>query len=186
MIKTGLGEIPGGLKLLIFDLDGTIVHMDVDWARLKRELSDFVFEKTSERFDFKSINNDTNKVIEKYDLRRQLFKIIEGYEVLGAEKSEPIEETKEFIIKNFGRVKMAVFTSNTRKAANIALQRSGVFEKIDFLVAKEDVQRQKPDPEGLFTILEKFNVKGKEAIFIGDKEYDMQCGESAGIKTILV
>lgn len=44
----------------------------------------------------------------------------------------------------------------------------------------------KPDPEGIFQILERFNVTKDRAVMIGDRvDTDILCGKNAGIKTAL-
>lgn len=48
---------------------------------------------------------------------------------------------------------------------------------------QEDVAR-KPDPEAVYTILERFGVKKEEALYIGDSEVDIKTGHNAGLTTI--
>lgn len=44
----------------------------------------------------------------------------------------------------------------------------------------------KPDPEGIFQILKKFNIEKDKAVMIGDRvDTDILCGKNAGIKTAL-
>ena len=48
---------------------------------------------------------------------------------------------------------------------------------------KEGIPR-KPDPTGALMIAEKFKVKPKECVYIGDSDVDMKTGTSAGMTTV--
>jgi len=44
---------------------------------------------------------------------------------------------------------------------------------------------RKPEPDGARYLIEKYDLKLDETIFIGDRELDILCGKNAGIKTCL-
>jgi len=74
----------------------------------------------------------------------------------------------------------------------IATNRINTMEKVlhDFdledyfevVVTAAKVKKPKPDPEQLFLIMEKLDLKPDEIFFIGDSEYDRQAAASAGVK----
>jgi len=51
---------------------------------------------------------------------------------------------------------------------------------------KEDCICRKPSPKLVFDAAEKYNIDLSASYFIGDSLVDIECGENAGIKTILV
>ncbi|MFW9947809.1 MAG: HAD family hydrolase, partial [Candidatus Odinarchaeota archaeon] len=61
-----------------------------------------------------------------------------------------------------------------------------IYEKIDFIVGREDIRKWKPEPEGLLKIKEYFGVKKDEMVFIGDLDKDLLTGQNAGIESLLV
>lgn len=57
-------------------------------------------------------------------------------------------------------------------------------EWIDWAQGQQEHIARKPDPEAVYTILERFGVKKEEAIYIGDSEVDIKTGHNAGLTTI--
>ena len=45
---------------------------------------------------------------------------------------------------------------------------------------------RKPSPYNVLKAIDKYNISCSDSYFIGDRESDMQCGKSAGLKTILI
>jgi phosphoglycolate phosphatase-like HAD superfamily hydrolase len=52
------------------------------------------------------------------------------------------------------------------------------------VVTALDVKNPKPHPESVEKILQAFNLKREEAVFVGDSELDQQAAESAGVKFV--
>ncbi len=181
-------------KVIVFDLDGTVVDLKVDWAELKRILTE-KYERTYEppKCEFESISHCLDSVVEKNDevILSDFLKTIEGYEGKTASLTVPIEQTV-FFIKNkelFGvkrGAKLAILSLNSKSTIEDALKRATIFEKFDYIVGREDVRKWKPNPEGLFKIQEKFGVKKEEMIFIGDVDRDLETGRNAGVESHLV
>ncbi|MBU1342034.1 MAG: HAD family hydrolase, partial [Proteobacteria bacterium] len=55
----------------------------------------------------------------------------------------------------------------------------GLEDYFEVIVTAATVKNPKPDPEQLLLIMEKFNLKPYEVLFIGDSEYDRQAAVSA-------
>lgn len=49
----------------------------------------------------------------------------------------------------------------------------------------ENIKR-KPEPDGIYCLLEKMNVTKEECLYVGDSEVDVKTGKNAGLKTICV
>lgn len=49
------------------------------------------------------------------------------------------------------------------------------------LIGGEDVQRHKPDPEGLVQALARLDLPARAAIYVGDHAVDAQAAERAGV-----
>ena len=52
------------------------------------------------------------------------------------------------------------------------------------IVAWEDTEKHKPDPEPLQKVMEKLGVMREEAVYIGDVENDLKAARAAGTKFI--
>ncbi len=180
-------------RLIIFDLDGTLIKLAVDWPLLKRTLSRMVNEIYGEEHSFTSISRCLTHIRERQDetLLKKFFKVIEEHEVRNIENSTPIKESlyfinhlEEFCVKD--DVKLAIMSLNTRKTIKKALEILGLENKFDMIVGREDVRHWKPEPDGLLKILKELKVDKSEAIFFGDMQKDMICGEKAGIESHLI
>jgi HAD superfamily hydrolase (TIGR01549 family) len=182
-----------GKKLIVFDLDGTIVNLAVDWMSLKDYLTEKYEEIYQESCDFKSVSRCLEKMVEKKDENniQNFFDIIRHYELKNIKDVELIDETIFFINnKNlFGvenAIKFAILSLNTRDTIFRALEIAGITEKIDFIVGREDVRKWKPDPEGFLKIENHFKIKKEEIIYFGDMEKDLLTGKNAGIDPYLI
>lgn len=144
------------IELVVFDLDGTLINLKVDWAELKQNM--------------KSEND---------------YETIEKYELENIADAEPIELTVKLAkkLKNEGK-KLAIFSSNMRKTVEKALKILDL--EVDFIVAREDVKNLKPAPEGLEKIAAKFKIAKDKIVYIGDRGIDKIAAEKASISFILI
>ena len=80
--------------------------------------------------------------------------------------------------------RLAVF-SNRPDPATVRVIR-GAFggELFDMVLGKREELPKKPDPAGVFMILEQLGVKPEETLYIGDTDTDMITGKNAGLFTL--
>ena len=57
-------------------------------------------------------------------------------------------------------------------------------ELIDWAQGQQEDVARKPDPEAVYTILDRYNIKKEECLYIGDSEVDIKTGHNAGLTTI--
>ena len=77
----------------------------------------------------------------------------------------------------------AINTNRTTSMKHI-MERFGLWPFFDMVVTALDVKNPKPDPESIEKILQHFNVKKEETVFVGDSEVDQQTAKSSGIRFI--
>jgi len=75
---------------------------------------------------------------------------------------------------------------NMHKTIEKFLIKNKLLKYIHLIVAKDNASQYKPNPEGLYRILNKLHLNKKEVVFIGDKEIDLETGRAAGIKTVII
>ena len=78
-----------------------------------------------------------------------------------------------------------VMTGKGKRSAAITLTALGWEEMFDAVVTGEDVERQKPDPQGLLIVCQHLAVRPGECVFVGDSPADIGAGKNAGIRTIV-
>jgi len=78
----------------------------------------------------------------------------------------------------------AVVTSKRREMALRTVEALGLSSHVPVLVAGDDVERGKPDPEPVRRALEALGVAAdRSVLFVGDSPYDVRAGRSAGVRT---
>jgi len=182
-----------GKKVIIFDLDGTIVKLFAPWHALKEVLSQRYSKRHEENCEFKSISACLSEIVKNGNELELIenFEIIRKYELENIKKTELIEDVVYFI-KNKEKFKiesgvvLTVFSLNTRRTIMESLDIAGISDKIAFIIGREDVRKWKPDPEGLFKIKENFNVDTEQMIFFGDMNKDMEAAKAAGVDFLFI
>lgn len=79
-------------------------------------------------------------------------------------------------------VKIGIVTSNVSKYCEKIIQRYNWV--VNEMVCYHDVKKVKPDPEGIFLILEKLGISSENAVGIGDEHKDIIAYKSAGVYSI--
>lgn len=80
-------------------------------------------------------------------------------------------------------IKTAIITGKGKRAFKISsegLDMQGFFE---LAVTGDDVEKPKPDPEGIHKALEFLGIDRADAVFIGDSNADILAGKAAGLRT---
>jgi pyrophosphatase PpaX len=85
-----------------------------------------------------------------------------------------------------GGLRLAVVTSKARPFAERGLRVLGMQDVFDLVVAVEDTQRHKPDPQPLQFALERLEGEPSTAAYVGDSPFDIAAGKAAGLATVAV
>lgn len=182
-------------KLLIFDLDGTILNTLEDLAdSTNYALSKHHFpERTIEEVR-RFVGNGIGKLIERAVpdgtnpevTQRVLEDFKVHYGVHCADKTKPYDGIPELIGKLREQGYKTAVVSNK---ADFAVQQlcedyfPGLF---DFVVGEREGIRRKPAPDSVLEVLEKLHVKKRDALYIGDSEVDIKTADNAGVGRVSV
>ncbi len=160
------------IKVLGLDLDGTLVRMKLDFKEIRHELG-------IPEGDLLSYIR-TRPASEG----KKLLKRIAEKEREAANSAELMPGAKELLeyCKQNG-IKVVVITRNSEAAAQRTLEVLGI--GVDLLIARDHAD-PKPSPESLFLAMNHFGIKPHEMAFVGDYLYDIQAGNAAGVKTVLI
>ncbi len=95
--------------------------------------------------------------------------------------------SREFLsaLKKEGK-KIGLVTNVGRKALEKAMTKLGLRPFFDVVVSRNDVQRMKPNREGLLLALRQLRVIHEKAVYVGDSLDDIEAAKAAGIKVILI
>ena len=84
------------------------------------------------------------------------------------------------------KLRLGVVTSADRQRFREDLDRLGLADRFEALVAFEDTRNKKPHPEGLLLALSRLGVEPRDALYVGDRPEDVAMGKSAGTRTAAV
>jgi pyrophosphatase PpaX len=89
-------------------------------------------------------------------------------------------------LKAEGR-KLGIVTAKRRMTVALALDRfPALASEFDVVVAHEDTERHKPDPDPVLLAVEKLGGTPSEAVYVGDSPFDIGAAKAAGVYAVAV
>lgn len=160
------------LDTFIFDLDGTLIELNLDFDNIRRALG------IGDRYILEAILK-----LDK-DTRRQKLEILKEFEIRAALTAKLMPYAREALrlLDDLG-LKKGIVTRNCRESVEIVIDRFGL--ELDFVITREDA-KPKPSPEPVLLALKLARSKPERSIVIGDYKFDLIAGRRAGTKTALV
>jgi phosphoglycolate phosphatase len=176
-------------RAFVFDMDETLLSLDVDWGEAKKAVSEFIKMRYGKEISPASFSRLFNSIADKLgkDAFKEASKVMDSYEREGI-KNLSINETSMSILKKAkdqGKL-VIVYSSNSKSSIRGALKKIGVIDKIDLIVTRDDVSRIKPEPEGMVMIMKKFKLDPEETIFIGNSPGDQGAARSQNVRFVHV
>lgn len=181
------------IKLLIFDMDGTIIELkDVHYEALNRALGEIDEEFIIKRHEHEFIYNGlpTKKKLEMLTENKGLCPC--DYDDVWKRKQQlTIEVIKDTLkpdenvcetlrkFKNDG-FKICVASNSIRETIRVALEKSDLIQYVDEYLSNEDVTNAKPDPEMFIKAMGMFGVKPHETMIFEDSLYGIMAAEASG------
>jgi 2-phosphoglycolate phosphatase len=82
------------------------------------------------------------------------------------------------------RIPMALVTGKGRRSAGITVRKLGWSDLFRIIITGEDIEHQKPAPEGLLRVARELNLQPHDCIFVGDSPADMGAGKAAKMRIV--
>ena len=178
-------------RLLVFDLDGTLVDSKVDLANaVNVAIESFDLPPLPHPLIYSYVGDGASTLIrralppEKADLLPEVLdRFLRILPETSAGHDPRISRGGGALRKWTGIYRMAVLTNKgvamTREILS-GLSLDGYFFEVR---GGDSFATKKPDPEGLLHILREAGVEAREAVMIGDSRNDVQAGKAAGSVT---
>jgi phosphoglycolate phosphatase len=183
------------VKTIIFDFDGTLVHLTIDFDIIRREVENllidygvspgnlrevYVLEIIEEATAFISNHNPSKAK----SFNHEALEIVTRHEVKAAREGEIIPGIPDMLKALSSRgIKIGIITRNCSKAVRIVFPDIDTFCNV--FIPRDYITRVKPHPDHLSLALKKLAENSNEYCFVvGDHEMDIESGRRMGIKTI--
>jgi len=187
------------IKALIWDLDGTLVHFKIDYLRARKisieilkkygvpkqllTVKSSILENIKSSRDFFEEKGFPEEKIKEIigEVDNEIIKI-EHEAAINASIINGIDQVLEFAkVKN---LKLAIFTFNTKKNAEISLKKVNILQYFNVIVGRDNITNLKPHPDHLYSICKELNVKPNEILVIGDTNRDIEAAINVGAHSI--
>jgi HAD superfamily hydrolase (TIGR01509 family) len=97
-----------------------------------------------------------------------------------ASKIHPYPEIVSVLKTLRGHLPMAVFTGASGRAARMLLETTGLLEHFAVVIAGDELDRQKPHPDGILRACERLGVPAQAVAYVADAPIDLEAARRAG------
>lgn len=176
------------VKAVLFDFDGTLFELKVDWDRLRQELKDLL-RFPGPASEFKPLRPRIQAIVKDLangkEIEQKAYDIISQHETRGAEEGYPHEGAKEILEWCQEQdIRTVILSRNTKYAILPVIERYR-WPQPNLIIAREDVKNEKPNPEAGLLVLEKLQLRKEDCLIIGDSLPDLEMAKNLGIKSVL-
>lgn len=179
------------IKLIIFDLDGTLVNSIIDITNsLNYAIEPYgLGPKTVEEVR-QLVGEGITKVIEKVlgderlNLREDVIKrFLDFYSEHIVDNTAPYPGVREALDRLNGYKKAVI--SNKREAFSIkVLKGVDLIQYFDMVVGSDSTEEKKPSPVPVLHVLSTLGIEPGNAVMVGDSNHDIEAGKRAGVRTV--
>lgn len=184
----------GPEQVLVLDMDGVLVDVTDSYREtVIRTVQHFTGKIITRELiqDYKNrggFNNDwalSQKICADLGVQVAYSTIVEYFNYLFLDQGLIHRERwlpRDGLLDRLGeKFELAIFTGRTTLEAEITLKRQGLRDRF-LLVTSDDIDREKPAPDGLLRIAEL--RPGRQLLYVGDTVDDARCARAANVPFI--
>jgi len=179
------------IKAIVFDLDGVLVNSEDAWYHIHKTI-----------FESKGLHVPDKKEWARTLWGTDLTVICSKFGFSDKETAETVSVKNGLLLENIDKIKifagvpeilnglktrglkLGVVSNNNRSFVEKVLEKFQIKQFFDFIIGDE--YGPKPKPDGLLKILGFIGVNKTDAVFVGDTQIDVETGEAAGIRTLII
>lgn len=182
------------LKLIIFDLDGTLLDSRLDIMHAVNHaispyaIAPVTLQETKELTGEGAIRL-MEKLLKKREVDLEISTLIDRFESYYAE--HPVSHTVAYpgvpeTLRSLRDYRKAVISNKFRSISLQVLEKLELSQHFDEVTGVDTFPERKPSPLPVLRVLDRFAAKPEEALIVGDSIYDIRAGRAAGTKTVAV
>lgn len=180
------------IKLVIFDLDGTLVDaFDAVTRSLNHTFRQVGYPLMSRKVVQRKVGWGESALIRSFVDEKdvpQALKIYRRHHRVALEKGVRFLPGAKSLLVNLHRqgFQLAIASNRPSRFTRIILKRLKVSRLFSEIICADQVPRKKPAPDMLKEILRRLKLKPKNAIYVGDMMIDIQAGRRARMQTMAI
>ncbi len=179
-------------NLLIFDFDGTLVDSKYDLANsLNFALRQLGKDSLPYPYIFSQVGNGATSLLReavgmdgdsRFEEGVQIF--LEHYEEHLLDTTKPYEGVCETLKDESDHFTYALLTNKPLYLTEIIMEPFDLSSHFSLILGGDSSVKKKPDPSGVFKILDDTGFPKESALIIGDSINDVLAGQRAGIEVV--
>jgi phosphoglycolate phosphatase len=182
-----------GIRAIIFDFDGTLAVLNIDFSLMRERIFDLMRcygigeETIQEKYLLEIIDESYEALWKKDPSSANIFyqkshQILHKVEMEAAENGKLIPGTEKALRSLMEKgIKVGIITRNCEDAVRKVFPNIDHF--CDIFVSRNSVKKVKPHPDHLNLVMESLKISGQEAVMVGDHIIDIQAGKRVDMKT---
>jgi pyrophosphatase PpaX len=176
--------------VVLFDFDGTVVDSGAMILASFRHATKTVLERDLTDTELlAAVGTPLREQMRSFDAERadELVKVYRAHNEPLHDELQPCDGILEVLrhLKDEGR-RLGIVTAKRGATVELAFAVVPLREYFDVVVAADDVDRHKPDPDPLLLALERLGAEPEEAVYVGDSPFDVAAAKAAGVHSIAV
>ncbi|WP_159888368.1 pyrophosphatase PpaX [Paenibacillus puerhi] len=178
------------IRTVLFDLDGTI--LDTNELIIQSFIHTFTGVTPEPVTREHIIPNMGRPLLEQmmyFSGRDQVEDLVLKYRAYNIGRHDELVTVFPHVPETLARlkaagIKLGVVTSKIRLTTEMGLKLTGIYDYFDVIVTVDEVERPKPDPEGIIKALQLIGEDTAGAMMVGDSHYDLEAARGAGIPSV--
>jgi phosphoglycolate phosphatase len=183
-----------GVKLVVFDLDGTLIDSARDLAAAVNAMLGRLApgsEPLSDEAVRSFVGDGARKLVARslagreiqIPLETALPVFLEAYRHCMLERTHLYPGVREALDALRGSRTLAVLSNKPGEMCRAILAGLGVADRFARIYGGDDVPK-KPDPAGLLLLVRELDASPEQTLMVGDSANDMRTGRAAGVRTV--
>jgi pyrophosphatase PpaX len=178
------------IKGVLFDVDGVLLDsLDTNLYFFQKFLEVFGYKPPTKE-EYKKVHHvgmfEAIRALTYLEDEEEIYKIWMFAKTFddGGPPAKMPDGASEVLRLLSEKYKLGIVTSRVQNTVFEGLEFLKLKNLFKIVVAYEDTEKHKPDPEPVLLAIQKLKLLPEECVYIGDAETDMQAGKAAGTKTI--
>ena len=180
-------------RAILFDLDGTLINSGVTFHKIVNELKSACGEKEISFEVVREFSSRGASLILKnsfpdrseeeiYELKEKFLNRYESILTNEIVVYGGVEELLKYLDKH--DIPWGIITNKSQNFTYPIVQKLGWDKKTDIILCPEDLEKTKPDPEGVNKAIKMAGVEKRDSMYVGDHERDILTAKNAGVLSV--